>query len=249
MKSGKSTAFFKSCIALLAVILASVYTVQGQAVKAELPVYQVERLMQPISGVQKWKGSEWRHITPVKINNYMGKLPSFIPSAEAKMMYDDENLYVMYRVKDKFVSSKIVAINGAVFNESAVEFFFSPDTTAPKTFFNLEINAGGTPLLGYRAKKPSVEDIQKIVIQHSLPQVVDPEITKKVTWTIFVKIPIDMLAKYANVTRPEKGVAWRANFYKIAEKTSNIHFITWSRIYNEKPNFHLPQFFGRLVFN
>jgi len=93
-----------------------------------------------------------------------------------------------------------------------------------------------------------VEDIKKIEIAHSLPQIVDPEITEPVTWTLEYRIPLVMLEKYSNVTRPKQGVVWKANFYKIAEKTSNPHYITWSVIENDKPNFHLPKFFGTLKF-
>jgi vancomycin resistance protein YoaR len=78
---------------------------------------------------------------------------------------------------------------------------------------------------------------------------IDPEISNEVTWTLEYRIPLEVLEKYAPVTRPDKGVRWKANFYKIAENSTNPHYITWSEVENDKPNFHLPQFFGTLVFN
>jgi hypothetical protein len=210
--------------------------------------YDVQRLKLPMKAGAKWNGQEWKNISEVKIRNYMGKVPAFKPEAEAKMMYDDEYLYVIFRVKDKYVISKTVTINGPVWTDSAVEFFFSPDTASRINYFNLEINGGGTPLLGHQGNRPVVEDIQRIAIEHSLPKVVDPEITKKITWTISFRIPISMIAKYSKVTQPAKGVSWGANFFKIAEKSSNPHYITWSPVINEKPNFHMPQFFGKINF-
>ena len=98
------------------------------------------------------------------------------------------------------------------------------------------------------SKKLDVDDIKKVEIFSSLPKTIDPEINEPVTWTIEYKIPIAMLEKYATVTHPSKGVEWKANFYKIAENSTNPHYITWSVIELEKPNFHAPQFFGKLVF-
>lgn len=213
-----------------------------------LAVYQVKRAQSPVHVNDNWNKSGWRGVQSVKIRNYMGKIPEFKPSAEVKMTYDDNFIYVIFRVKDRYVRSITEKINGPVWKDSAVEFFFSPEANLPSNYFNLEINCGGTPLLHHSKIRPSVEDIQKIEIAASLPKVVDPEITKPVTWTISIKIPLSMLEKYTNVVRPKAGVSWRANFYKIAEINSNPHYITWNVVKNDKPQFHLPQFFGILNF-
>jgi hypothetical protein len=93
-----------------------------------------------------------------------------------------------------------------------------------------------------------VEDIKQIEIAHSMPQRVDPEITEPTTWTLEYRIPLVVLEKVSSVTRPKHGAVWRANFYKCADKSSNPHWITWSPVENDKPNFHLPGYFGRLEF-
>lgn len=215
---------------------------------SELSVYQVHKAKHPISVNDRWNKGEWKKTKSVKIQNYMGDIPAFKPIAEAKMSYDDNYIYVIYRVKDRYVRSLTEKINGPVWKDSAVEFFFSPEADNPINYFNLEINCGGTPLLHHKKNKPTVEDIQKIEIAASLPKVVDPEITEPVTWTMSFKIPLSMLEKYTNVVRPKPGVAWRANFYKIAEINSNPHYITWNEVKNDKPQFHLPKFFGILKF-
>ncbi len=210
--------------------------------------YNVKRSAKMVDVNDKWNESGWKGIKSVKIRNYMGTIPAFKPMAEAKMTYDDDYIYVIYRVKDRYVKSITEKINGPVWKDSAVEFFFSPEADNPINYFNLEINCGGTPLLHHKKNRPTVEDIQKIQIKASLPKVVDPEITEPVTWTISFKIPLSMLEKYTNVVRPKPGVSWRANFYKIAEISSNPHYITWNVVKNDKPQFHLPQFFGILKF-
>jgi hypothetical protein len=39
-----------------------------------------------------------------------------------------------------------------------------------------------------------------------------------------------------------------ANFYKCADQTSHPHWLTWASVDYPQPKFHLPEFFGRLVF-
>jgi len=211
-------------------------------------VYQVTKSVKPIDVNDQWNEAGWKGIKSIKIRNYMGEIPAFKPEADVKMTYDNEFIYVIYRVKDRFVRSITEKINGPVWRDSAVEFFFSPEADNPINYFNLEINCGGTPLFHHKKNRPTVEDIQKIQIKASLPKRVDPEIKEPVTWTMSFRIPLNMLEKYTNVVRPAPGVAWRANFYKIAEINSNPHYITWNLVKNDKPQFHLPQFFGVLKF-
>jgi hypothetical protein len=217
-------------------------------------VYKVARLKTPIKIDGNWNKEQWQHVEPVMLQRHMGQVPPFVPVVEAKMMYDNQNIYVIFRVQDKFVQSTVTKYNGPVSENSCVEFFFSPDTMYPMHYFNLEVNAGGTPLIfyitkpwsGYKELEP--DNIKKIEIAHSLPSVVDPEMQDPVTWTIEYRIPLDMLKQYADVTQPASGIKWKGNFYKTGSKTSNPNYMTWSFVDNEKPNFHLPQFFGTLIF-
>ena len=93
------------------------------------------------------------------------------------------------------------------------------------------------------------EQINKVEIAHSLPRKVSTEIMDDTTWTIEFKLPLNVLKHYAPISHPQKGVKWKANFYKTASTTSNPHYLTWSFVDNPKPDFHLPQFFGLLEFN
>jgi hypothetical protein len=212
------------------------------------PTYEVKRSPAPISIDANWNKKIWKNTNAAVISNFIRKVPSFHPRPEVKMRYDAENIYVIFRVHDRYVRSITTEINGPVWKDAAVEFFFCPDTTRPDQYFNLEINCGGTALLGFRSNSPTPDDIKTIEVAHSLPQTIDPEITDPVTWTLEYRIPLSTLQKYSTVTRPAKGVRWKANFCKIAENNSNPHYMTWSSINAPKPNFHMPQFFGTLLF-
>jgi len=217
-------------------------------------IYEVHRLHQSLIIDGEWNKSQWLKSKAVAIENYMGSEPGFRPTAQAKMMYDDENLYIIFLVKDRYVRCITKDINGPVWEDACVEFFFSPDVTFPERYFNLEINCGGTPLMHYNIIPGGstivlkVADIEMIEIAHSMPQIIDPEISEPITWIIEYRIPLVMLKKYSGITYPEPGIIWKANFYKIAENSSNPHYLTWSPVENKEPNFHLPRYFGQIRF-
>ncbi len=243
----------KSIITLiLSAFIFTSFSIKNEA--QDVSVYKVTMLKKPVKIDAKWDKKEWKKVPAADIVNYMGKVPEFKPEAQVKMMYDKDNIYLIFRVKDRNVRCITNTINGPVWQDSAVEFFFSPDADLPLLYFNLETNCGGTPLLHYNvvprkeSKRLSEEEIRQIEIAHSLPELTDPEIKEPVTWTLEYKIPLSLLEKYSKVTRPVKGVEWKANFYKIAENSSNPHYITWSEIDKPKPDFHVPQAFGKLVF-
>ncbi len=241
-----------SYILLLGTLLLTIFSFKTESQNGS--VYKVAIAKKPVKIDAYWNKKEWKKVPATDIINYMGKIPEFKPEAQVKMMYDKDNIYLIFRVKDRNVRCITNKINGPVWQDSAVEFFFSPDSNSPLLYFNLETNCGGTPLLHYNviprreSKRLTEEEIKQIEIAHSLPEITDPEIKEPVTWTLEYRIPLSLLEKYSKVSRPAKGVEWRANFYKIAENSSNSHYITWSKIDKPKPDFHVPQSFGKLIF-
>ena len=216
--------------------------------------YTVFRTPTPIDINADWNKPAWKDIPIVNIANYMGEIPDFRPVAQAKMQYDDDNLYLIFHVEDKFVTCVTDKINGPVWEDGCVEFFFAPDTVFPLHYYNLEINCIGVPLMRYTTIPRAIftslkkKDIKKINIAHSIPKPFKEDINEEITWTIEYSLPLSLLKKYSEVTQPGKGIVWKANFYKISEKGNNPHFITWAPVNREKPDFHVPEDFGRLVF-
>jgi hypothetical protein len=221
---------------------------------SDLPlVYKVSKLKKSMKIDANWDKAQWNNIKEIPIRNFMGKLPAFQPVVTAKMMYDTENVYLIYKVEDRHVRIQNTKFNGPVSTDACVEFFFSPDSDWPLRYFNVEINAGGTGLMAYHkdGKRTNVteEDFNVVEIAHTLPKKLEQEISEPVTWFLEFKMPLSLLAKYGNFTQPKKGVEWKANFYKTSSRSTNPHYITWNVVQNPVPQFHLPQYFGKLMFN
>jgi hypothetical protein len=241
-------------ISVLIMLFAVLLSFKTTTMSKKQPVYKVKKISRAMKINADWNKPQWKDTEAIELNNSMGEVPAFRPVVKAKMLYDNENIYVIFKVEDRFIRCVTKDVNGPVCEDSAVELFFSPDEDAPEKYFNLETNCGGTPLMFYNIiprkdfKILDPADIQQIEISHSLPQIINPEIAGPVTWTIEYRIPVSLLKKYSNVTQPKPGSVWKANFYKCADKTSNIHYLTWAHVTNDQPDFHLPQFFGDIKF-
>ncbi|MBF0379309.1 MAG: carbohydrate-binding family 9-like protein [Desulfamplus sp.] len=216
---------------------------------------KVKRQTTPLKDNTDWDSSSWRDIPSELLKNYMGSRPDHFPKTEVKIVYDDTAIYLMFRVEDRYVRAAAKEHQGNVWEDSCVEFFFTPNSDLSVGYFNLEMNCGGTMLFHFHPEADIKEKIvipksecSQIVCSHSLPQIVVPEIREPVTWTVSYSIPIALLRRYCKVITPALNVEWRANFYKCADKTSHPHWLTWSPVDFPKPNFHIPESFGILKF-
>jgi hypothetical protein len=62
------------------------------------------------------------------------------------------------------------------------------------------------------------------------------------SWDLTVKIPMRILGINPD-NLPEKILG---NFYKCADGTDSMHYVTWAPIKTERPDFHRPEFFGEI---
>ena len=216
--------------------------------------YQVPKLGQPVKLDGNWDKDVWKKVPALDIKSYMGEKPEHIPQAQAKLLYDDNSIYVIFRVEDRYVRAVAKGYHGPVCEDSCAEFFFTPSADISQGYFNVEVNAGGTMLFhhqrqrGQKVVQVSKADCDQVEIFHSLPKIIDPEIAEPITWILEYRIPYRVLEKYATLTRPGPGVTWRANFYKCADKTSHPHWLTWLVVDRPTPDFHRPEYFGTLEF-
>ncbi len=215
---------------------------------------EVTKLARPPRIDGSWDKSQWEAIQPELIGEFMGEKPAHFPKTQVKLAYDETALYAIFRVEDRYVRAVASENQGNVCRDSCVEFFFTPGDDVSAGYFNLEMNCGGTMLFHCQKKGPQgrvvipESDCIRIEVAHSLPKIIDPEIEEPVTWTVEYGIPMSILEQYSRVTGPASGVTWRGNLYKCGDRTSHPHWLTWSVVDFPKPNFHLPEFFGELVF-
>ena len=218
-----------------------------------------------------WEEPAWREVSAVKLRNFLSQSKSRHPRAEAKAVYQDDGMFVFFRVFDKFVRCVRTRYQSSVCKDSCVEFFVEP--RVGRGYFNFEINCGGTLLLYHCQPPPAVAACEpgakagknvpadkpvfkpvpwelgrQVVIYHSMPPVVDPEIEADTEWRIEYFIPFTIFEPYFGQLGPIAGQVWRANFYKCGDETSHPHWASWAPMGVEL-NFHLPQYFASIRFS
>jgi len=242
------------CLLPLLIYTLSCSTAHKESQTAPSSTYEVTKFKHPPVIDADWEKEEWTKIVPLAIDNFMGDRPEHLPKVQAKIAYDSEAIYVIFRVEDQYVKAIHQNHQDPVYKDSCVEFFFSPEVSSDSGYFNLEMNCGGKMLFHHQSAprvgnvNVSPEDIGKVQVAHSLPDLVDPEIQVPTTWTVEYRIPFSILQNYHSLTTPEPGTTWRANLFKCADGTSHPHWLTWAPIDFPRPNFHVPEYFGRLQF-
>ena len=176
------------------------------------------------------------------------------PDVKFMMGYDERNLYLKFKVHENSVRAVNTEPNSSVWEDSCCEFFCDFDG---KGYYNLETNCIGTQLLGYgetmadrelaakNRTRAKVTVIDKIKKTSTLGERSFNVKTGDFQYELVMKIPAG--AFYNHNIKFEKGLTFNANFYKCGDKTTQMHFLSWSPIDTENPDFHIPEFFGNII--
>lgn len=175
---------------------------------------------------------------------------SYRPEVQFRIAHSNNQIWLKYYIKEKHILAEVTDINGAVSQDSCVEFFFDP--LADGNYYNFEFNCIGTTHLAYgpaRQQREFVdtEEIQdRIKVNSSLGAESFTERTGDFSWEMTIKIPAEILLHDNGIQL--KGRTTRANFYKCGDKTSEKHYLSWNPVQTERPDFHRPEFFGKVIF-
>jgi hypothetical protein len=206
-----------------------------------------------------WDSPAWRDATVAHVNQFHRASSNHHPRTEAKVLYDDVGLYVLFRVFDRYVICRRTENQTLTSKDSCVEVYLQP-FGAEKGYFNFEMNCGGALLLFYVTDptrdaatifRRKVEVPQSLIdtmrIHHSMPRQVSTEITEPVEWRVEYFIPYTLMEHYVGPIGEPSSRRWRGNFFKCADESSHPHWASWAPIGDEL-NFHVPRYFQPFTF-
>ncbi len=171
---------------------------------------------------------------------YAGK-----PNVSVTIAHDLSNLFLKYYVEEKHLRAENNTVNSPVYEDSCVEFFISFDEGAH--YYNIEFNCIGTGLIAYGASKNNRQLLDASLVSNlKKKSVIASGNGKGANWQLTLVIPLSTFIHTPVKKLTEENC--KVNFYKCGDLLPEPHFISWSNIVAEAPNFHLPEFFGRLVF-
>ena len=221
-----------------------------------IKTYHVRKVDKPITVNADWDKPVWQGIDSLSVALAMGQTPQHRPITQAKLVWDDDHIYAIFRVEDRYVRAVALEHQGKVCRDSCVEFFFTPKAEPAGGYFNIETNCIGTMLMCHQRARQvercpvDLESMHSITLKTSFTagRALEPELSEPVVWTLEWALPWRLLEYYTQVCPPGRGVVWRGNFYKCADGTSHPHWLTWSEIPLDTPDFHQPEYFGFLQF-
>ncbi|MDZ7717441.1 MAG: carbohydrate-binding family 9-like protein [Balneolaceae bacterium] len=199
------------------------------------------------------------------------QLPAPRFETRAKMLWDDEYLYIAAQLEEPHLWATIEKRDAIIFQENNFEIFIDPDGDT-HNYYELEINAletfwdlmltkpyrnGGRPINAW--------DIKGLKIGVNLLGTLnDPSDTDE-GWALEVAIPLDLLNQTIRRNQPQDGSLWRLNFSRVEWHTDieNGAYVKRTDPKTGKPfpednwvwspqgviNMHLPERWGIIQFS
>ena len=184
----------------------------------------------------------------VRCNNWHGAFP-YTPEVRVSLRHDGNNLYLKYEVTEKYIRAVATHDNDAVWEDSCVEFFIAFDSEG---YYNIEANCTGKVLMSHRSGRDSSVEYATTEILDSIQREpslgVEPFATRKAQgqWILILSIPTTSFFKHN--LKSFDGLEAQCNIYKCGDKLPEAHFLSYFPIHTTAPDFHRPDFFGKIVF-
>ncbi len=169
------------------------------------------------------------------------------PAVAFAMGYGGGDLCIRFSVEEDAVLAEKTEVNASVCEDSCVEMFIAPQSDA---YFNFEFNGIGTMLVGHGRGREDLEPLDPGIIGSirrcsSLGSAPFPERRERTAWQLTAAIPLTILG----LSEAElAGHTCRANFYKCGDRLSKPHYVSWNPVGTPFPDFHRPEYFGRVCF-
>jgi Carbohydrate family 9 binding domain-like len=231
----------------------------GAPEQVPLPIYRAPRAKGPIKIDGVLDEPDWAHAPSTgPFTRTMDGSPAHYRT-EAKILWDDLNLYVAFTCQDEDVWSSYTRHDDTLYNQEVVEVFIDADGDG-KTYNELEVSPGNVTFDAYFPARRQGMDLSWESGMKSAVRVDgtynDPSDVDR-GWTAEIAIPIvkhdapDMLSpNLASMPHipPRPGDRWRINLYRLDwQQQRRVNEATaFSPVY--APDFHNLPRFGWLEF-
>ena len=184
----------------------------------------------------------WDNVPALNIDTCLWLADAGI-SAQAKLCYDADAIYVRFDVKEANIRAEETGDIGRPCEDSCVEFFFCP-MPENKYYFNIEMNTNLCTYLGIGSNR---YDLCRMIQRNKNPLAAETVRTED-GWQLTYRIPVAFIQRFFPEFKAESGAMMRGNFYKCGDSTVQPHYYSWNPVETENPDFHQSAYFGKLYF-
>lgn len=241
--------------------LKSIFTVLcfftiAQTAAGELPEYQVQRSTEKIVIDGILDEADWA--AALSVGEFQFPWPEFSGDrdrTEVKLLWDDTFLYISYHCEDRHIWATHFDTNSETYRDDCVEFFWNPNPDSTKFYNMFEFSAVGNLLSVYTGSGESIhERISRIMVPHvaqTIQGTVNDDSDVDNGWTLEIAVRFSDYPELSRRIRPNPGDIWRAGLNRCGGRGGQTaeSWSMWSPPDLEKPRFHVPDYFGRLIFS
>lgn len=185
---------------------------------------------------------DWYNIPAAPVNNWLWR-NDYTPKTEARLCaIDGEGIAVRMICRESDPVARHVEYGDEVWVDSAMEFFFA--VREGGVYVNLEMNSAANKLVGVGVGRDG-----RLPIDRYFPcPPVRAEVGREEWYAecFFAKSDLDRV--FEDFPCGEGAVLY-GNFFKVGEETGHPHYGAWSPIDWPEPDFHRPEFFGKITFS
>ncbi len=173
-----------------------------------------------------WQAAEWTSEF-VDIEGTLRPLPQFL--TRAKMLWDDEYLYVGAVMEEPHVWATLRNRDAIIYQDNDFEVFLDPDGDTHH-YYELEVNAFGTEwdlflVKPYRDGGPAIHawDIPGLETAVYVNGSLNDPTDRDSGWSVEIAVPWKPLAEASAVAAPPTpGDQWRVNFSRVQWRTEIV---------------------------
>lgn len=187
--------------------------------------------------------SAWRSTPAIPLSPSSGKQEPHLP-ASFRVCWTDTHLLAAFRCTEENLRCTHTRRDDPLYDEDVVELFLAPDPSDPCRYFELEFSPRAV-IFDATVVNPTADGSGRPQVDKTwnCPGLdVKARIGKKF-WEVEVAVPFAGLG----VPIPKPGDTWRVNAYRIDYGPPDF-YLAWSPTRTPRPNYHVPNRFGTLVF-
>jgi len=194
----------------------------------------------------------WEAVPSAEINNseWTGISASELSKTYAKAFFTadgaESGLTVRLYCHEESPRTNITENDGAVYTDSCLEFFCNFLPHKSDKYINFEINSNGVLHCAIGSGRNGRVFARKIVKEELMPKPVS--IKTEEYWCVEFTVSQDFVREIYGINETFGiGSEIKGNFYKSGECCEPMHFLTWSLVETEAPDYHRPEYFGTLI--